>query len=340
MASLSSAGRATEGPLTSRLNRRRLLQLGVVGLVPACAGRDPPLPENPEEPDVARITPNDEFYVVYYNEVPTVDAALWRLTIDGLASPAVLALADIEALGLREKEHTLQCIGASPRNLAIGNAIWSGLPLHELLERVSVDVDDSARFLHLRSADAYLNQLDRSDLDDGRIWLVTRMNGEPLPAEHGFPARLLVSGRYGFKNPKWLERITFAEEPIVGTWQELGYPDDASNRPAGFVHAPGFAEELRNAPFTLVGSANCGDIAITSVELSIDEGATWEPAEIVLRDVPDVWTLWRFAFTPPRPGDYIFLVRVRAADGRESLPENPEDNGGWQGYGRVSVRIV
>lgn len=325
----------------SRLNRRRLLQIGVVGLVPACAGRDPPPLENPDQPDVARVTPNEEFYVVYYDEVPAVDGALWRLAIDGLVSaPAELELTDIEALGLRDKEHTLQCIGASPRNLAIGNAIWSGLPLGELLDRYGIVVADNARFLHLRSADAYLNQLDRADLDDGRIWLVTRMNGVPLPAEHGFPARLLVSGRYGFKNPKWLERMTFAEEPIVGTWQELGYPDDASNRPAGFVHAPGFADELANAPFTIVGSANCGNIPITSVELSADEGATWRPAEIVVRDVPDVWTLWRFPFSPPAAGDYIFLVRVRAADGRESLPENPEDNGGWQGYGRLSVRVT
>lgn len=309
-------------------------------MLPACAGRAPGEPPVNESYELSRITSNEDFYVVNYADVPVVDPSTWRLGIDGLVSEALsLSLEDIAGLELRDKEHTLQCIGASPRNLAIGNALWTGLPLDEVLQAFGVVVDEAARFIHVRSADAYLNQLFRSDLDERRIWVVTRMNGEPLPAEHGFPARLLVSGRYGFKNPKWIERLTFSADEVVGTWQELGYPDDGSNRPAAFVHHPEAAEVLADAPLVLVGSANCGNIGITSVELSSDDGASWSPAEIVVDGARDVWTTWRFPFTPAGVGDYVFLVKVRADDGRESLPQNPEDNGGWQGYGRIAFRV-
>lgn len=326
--------------------RRRALQLGAVFVVaPGCgperrdddAGR-PPASLNPDYV-LARITPTDDFYIQSYAEIPTVDETAWRLTFDGLvAAPRETTLDGLRMLALVDKEHTLQCIGASPRSAAIGNALWRGLPLADALTALDVVVDTAAAFLHVTSIDGYQTSLPRSDLDDGRIFLALDMNGVPLPSTHGFPARLLVSNRYGMKSPKWIERVTFAAEQLVGTWEARGWSQDAVNRAAAFVHLP--SAGVYDSPLHIVGSAFCGDSPIVRVELSGDDGATWEEAELALPGLPDVWTTWRFPFTPRGLGTYTFLVRCTAEDGRTTNPTAEPDLAGYQGYGRVAFEVV
>ena len=204
------------------MRRRDFLRLGAVALVPACSEVAVPRAGLPFE--IPRITSNDAFYVVQYDSIPSIDGSAWRLNIDGLASrSASLSLDGIMNLPLRDKEHTLQCIGASPRNQAISNAIWTGIPLTELFASFEIEIDEAARYMHLFSADGFINQLETSDLSDREVWLVTGMNGETLPAAHGFPARLLVSNRYGFKNPKWITAIEVTNKYPGGYWEDRGF---------------------------------------------------------------------------------------------------------------------
>ena len=338
--------RVTAGPATSQLTRREIVVGGLALIGVSCAGRDPRVEagadpavlENPTF-DLARITPNDEFYVVFWYEVPVVDGATWSLTFDGLCTGArAITLADIRSLPLREKEHTLQCIGATPRNRAISNAVWRGLPLTEILDAFGIAPLPTALHLNSGGRDSYLSTLPIDDL--ANMWLVVDMNGEPLPAEHGFPARLLVPGRYGMKNVKWIERLTFANAPIVGTWEAQGWDGEARYRPAAFVFFPEpDAPGLVDAPLTLVGAAFCGGVEVSRVELSDDDGATWADATLDPPGVTHVWTRWRFVVEPDGRDEYKYLVRVTAADGTATDPSFVDGEDGFQGYGRVAFKL-
>lgn len=329
--------------------RRRILQLGAVfvaapGCGPARSDADAGAAREPSSnPDyvLARLTPTDAFYIQSYASIPTVDAEQWRMVVDGLVeAPREATLAGLRALPLVDKEHTLQCIGASPRNAAVGNATWRGLPLHALLQSLDVLVDPAAAHLHVSCTDGYRTSVPRSDLDEGGIFVALEMNGAPLPASHGFPARFLVSNRYGMKSPKWVERVTFATEPLVGTWEAQGWSQEAVNRPAAFVYLPSSGQGVYDSPLTIVGSAYCGDSPIVRVELSNDAGATWSDAALSPPGVVDVWTTWRFPFTPNGVGTYVFLLRCTAADGRATNAAAEPDLAGFQGYGRVAFEVV
>ena len=321
-------------------SRRHFLRLSGLAAVGACA--TPPgktSDTDPTDPDyeVPRITPNDEFYVTSYAGTPDIDPDTWRLDLDGQAT---IGLAELDALTPREKEHTLVCIGSSDRYRAMGNALWTGLPLRELLDAFGVVPADDAIEIHFRSADDYQTAIPITDLDDREIWLVWRMNGAELPPEHGYPARLLVPNRYGMKNPKWITSIAFAKEALVGTWEAVGWSNDCTIKPTTWAHVPEDRSEVATDTVHLAGSAFCGSVAIERVEVSADDGDTWMEASEVTTGPQDTWTTWVLDWTPPGPGDYTLLVRTTAADGRASDPDFVSDASGFGGYDTLTVTVL
>lgn len=292
------------------------------------------------DPDLPAITPNDEFFVKTKAETPTVDPDTWKLVIDGAVEAELsLSMADLDALGAQDKEQTLACIWTIPEMPTIGNAVWSGRPLAELFDAAGVTPTGAAIELHFESADGYQTAIPISDLEDRELWLVWRMNGEPLPVEHGYPARLLVPGRYGQKNPKWITRIGFGTEPLIGTWESVGLSNDASYLPLCLFMSPGEGETVALAPVALQGCAFCGSVAITKVEVSTDGGEVWHEAGVTYEGPADTWTLWRYDWTPPGPGSYDLLVRIECADGQATDPDYVVDLNGYGGYGTLSLKV-
>lgn len=327
------------------ISRREMLKIGGIALVSLPLGCGPAGEEPPalQAWDLPRITPNDDFYVVLWDKVPEVDSSAWRLELTGGFDGArLISLAELQALPARTREHTLECIGASPRNPAISNAVWTGLPLVEILEHFGVRVQPSTTSLLFECADAYVTGIPSTDLVDQEVWLVWKMNGEPLPAAHGAPARLLVPGRYGLKNPKWLTRITAGDETIAGTWEAQGWSYEAVYRATGFILRPRSADapHMKNAPVRLMGSAYCGQVPITRIEISDDAGATWRDVDVEHPGGDSVWTIWKHDWTPPGPGQYRFMLRVAAADGQHTLDDDMSEGAGYEGYGRIQLTVT
>jgi len=327
-------------------SRRRFLVGGAAALVaPLLADCDRlVLPDGPPLDELEPITPNDAFYVTTYNTTPTVDPDSWQLAFkdDGtvLGTVDLAFLEDLIAQGVaRDKEHTLQCIGSSPGNRAIGNAVWTGLPLPELLDLLGIAFRDDALELKFTGADQYETSLPRADLDRP-MWLVWRMNGEPLPAHHGFPARILSPGRYGTKNPKWITAIELVDEPFLGFWENRGWSDDATYLPNGFIMSP-LQGSTETSPATILGTAFAGSDEIAKVEVSIDGGESWEDAEITYQNGPDIWTLWRYDWDA-EPGDHQIRVRVTTVSGGTSTPDpNGTDySHGYDGGMAITVTFV
>lgn len=348
--------------LPRRLTRRAALRLGslggaaALGGLAACDGDDGPkdtagddtapsfdttVDTAPPDESIPPVTSNEDFYITSCCGEPTVDGGTWALSVlDRGAALGSIDLATLEALETRDKEHTLECIGAGNHNPAIGNAVWSGLPLLEVFDAVGIAVPEGVLELKFGCADGYTTSIPVTDLSRP-VWLVWRMNGEVLPKPHGYPVRLLVPGRYGMKNPKWIESMEFVSEPYLGFWESFGWSADASFRPNTFVFQPEDLARLPAETLRILGTAFCGDDPIAAVEISVDGGQSWQPAEIDYQPGPDVWTLWHLDWTPS-PGVHTVQARCRTASGAMSDPSS-EGTDGLQGYNgsmAVTVEVV
>jgi DMSO/TMAO reductase YedYZ molybdopterin-dependent catalytic subunit len=274
------------------------------------------------------ITPNEQFYVTSCCSNPEVDASTWALSIkDRGVEIASIDYATLTKLPARQKEHTLECISAGPGYLAISNAVWTGLPLAEVFRAANVQVSPGTVEMVFRGVDGYDTSLPVSDLDKP-AWLVWLMNGVPLPTEHGYPARLLVPGRYGMKNPKWITSIDFVEQPSTGYWDRAGWSKDAAYQTNALVGVP--LGDVPAGEIVFSGTAFAGTDPIVSVEVSVDGGA-WRPATIDYSPGPNIWTLWHYE-TMLEPNAHTAQVRCTTLSGSQSNPSS-DDLDYSDGYG-------
>ncbi len=295
-------------------------------------------------PYIPPITPNADFYVYQYRAPPVVDPATWACRVvdrDG-AELGRIDRALLDTLGPRDVELTLQCIGATVVSRRIGNAVWQGLPLHEVLDAAGIPgPDDQAVEIALRGADDYDASVPVSDYLDAPIWLIWGMNGEALPDAHGAPARLLIPGRYGIKNLKWITEIQWFDRAYEGYWDTRGWSHTGAYQVCGFIHFPRWGEEAR-APVTVLGSAFAGTDPVVRVQMTADGGQTWEDCALDYAPGANVWALWSWTFRPKKPGRYDIQVRVTTASGRQSSldPDGTQPMNGYDGGQLLPLTVV
>jgi hypothetical protein len=318
-------------------DRRDVLRLGgatLAGAALGACGESLDLPPAVPLESIDPVTPTGDFYVQSCCGREDVNPDAWRLSIRGAGTEiGSLDMAYFQSLSTlaREKEHTLECIGGSPHYPQISNAIWKGLPLPEILEDLEIAVPASAVEIRFECADGYYVTVPASDLVKP-LWLVWEMNGAPLTAAHGAPARILNPGRYGTKNPKWIVAIDFIDEAELGYWEERGWSNDAVYLANGYILSPPTLTEADRAGVLLLGTAFAGSDAIAKVEITSDGRETWEDAEVTYSPGPDVWTLWQYEWRPPGPGTYRLQVRVTTESGAQSHTEAPQGTDQLHGY--------
>ena len=297
--------------------------------------------------DVDGITPyvtaNDDFYRIDTAlQVPSIDPADWSLRIHGLVDEEVLLTwDDLLALPMVEHHATLSCVSNEVGGTLIGTALWLGHPIRTLLARAGVQ--PGADMVLSRSIDGFTAGTPLDVLvDEGTQALVAvGMNGEPLPQEHGFPARLVVPGLFGYVSAtKWvteLEVTRFADAEGYWTprgWDALGpvklesridVPRDGATVDAGTVVVAGVAWE----PHT----------GVSKVEVQVDDGG-WAEAELAESVSADTWVQWVYRWEATS-GRHSLRVRATAADGvvqsERELPPAPNGAEGWDQHG-VDVR--
>jgi len=282
------------------------------------------------------ITPTKDFYEVSKNAFdPQVDAGRWRLEIAGLVDmPFALTYDEIKALPAVEQYATLCCISNEVGGDLIGNALWRGVRLKDLLAKAALR--PGAVDIVLRARDDYTDSipLERA-MQDGTL-LVYEMNGEPLTPTHGFPLRLIVPGIYGMKNVKWISRIEAVDYDLKGYWQRRGWNDRAEYKTMSRIDAP---DSPVQGETTIAGIAFAGDRSISKVEVSTDGGKTWEQAEIKAPLSPFTWALWQKPWRPDASGKHRLVVR--ATDGKGSVQTSqvaPPDPDGSSGYDAKTIK--
>lgn len=287
------------------------------------------------------LTPTDQFYVVSKNPPgfdPVVEVAKWSLQIAGLVGkPLRLTYDELRAMPAVEQLQTLECISNEVGGNLISNAKWKGVPLRDVLMRAGGPAATAVR-VAFRCADGYSESVPVDDAMHPSTLLAYEMNGEPLPAKHGFPIRLLIPGLFGMKNPKWITKIEVANYDVQGYWEASGWSDDAVVKTMSeFIAAPRSASV---GEIGLGGVAYGGDRGIKAVEYSLDGGATWLPAEVKPALGPFTWVLWAALWTPTAPGEYTLKVRARDGLGVvQTAREVPTLPDGASGYHTIRIHI-
>jgi DMSO/TMAO reductase YedYZ molybdopterin-dependent catalytic subunit len=296
------------------------------------------------------ITANQDFYVVTKNAIadPVVDGNMWRLIVDGeVASPVQIDYRTLRMLPAVEITKTLECISnfTAQCNLAafgcdlISTAQWRGARLSDVLD-LAGGLKSGVVTLACMSIDEFSAALPAEIAEDPDTLVVYEMNGEPLPREHGYPARLLVPGRYGMKSPKWLAVIRALNSEFEDWYEQRNWNKDGIVKTMARIDVPADGAALAPGRQVVAGIAYGGDRGIQLVEFSLDGGQTWQDASPI--EAPggkDAMVRWQGAFT--LEPDTTLQIVVRATDGTGELQTAqfslPQPDGAT---GRHSVQIT
>lgn len=335
------------------------------------------------------ITPPEVLFVrnnqdlAHARTIKPLDADNWRFEIIGMVeNPRSVDLASLHDMEQTEVEMVLQCSGNGRANFrrsvaakgaqwtegAVGNVRFRGVKLAPLLEKLELNVSPHAHYLTAEGKDgpveAHAADFEHSlPIDDvlARSIVALQMNGEPIPAVHGGPVRLVTPGYYGTMQVKWLTRLRFDTRETFNHHQRRRYRNprmpltpgsdftyDFDNSDANWrmrikstIFAPLDGEKIKAGDVEARGVAwNDGAVKITAVEVSTDDGRTWRNADFKQPDSPYAWHPWT-ATIKLAAGKHRLMARAVDALGRTqpidgAIGWNPSGYG-WNGVQQVEV---
>jgi DMSO/TMAO reductase YedYZ molybdopterin-dependent catalytic subunit len=264
------------------------------------------------------LTSNASFYRVDTDLVlPQVSPATWTLRIDGMVERELeFTFAELLKMPLTEADITLVCVSNEVGGTYNGNARWLGVPLAGLLRRAGVQAGAdqvlSAATDGMTISTPVAAIMDGPILNGHSALLAVGMNGQPLPVAHGFPARMVVPGLYGYVSAtKWVTRLTlttFARQRAY--WTQRGYAAQAPIKTESRIDVPKPLAQVKAGPVTVAGVAWAPARGIAAVEVSVD-GGPWRPARLAASGGIDTWRQWRQTWDAT-PG--VHRLQVRATD--------------------------
>jgi len=316
-----------------------------VSRLPAALQPVPPLAPD-QELAIAGITPlvvsNDRFYQIDTALIPPqIDVATWDLKVQGMVDrPLAFTYDELLEMPLFEQHVTIACVSNDVGGHLVGNALWTGVRLRDVLEAAGVQA--GATQIVGRSVDGFTAGFPTAwALEPGREPMIAvGMNREPLPARHGFPARLIVPGLFGYVSAtKWLKAIELTtREAVDGYWIPLGWAKDAPILTQSRIDVPSRGAGVPAGPTEVAGVAWAPDRGVARVEVRVDEGP-WNPARMS-RPISDAtWVQWAFAWDAT-PGNHA--IEVRAIDGNgDAQTEDRTDPApdGARGLHRIGVNV-
>ncbi len=370
-------------------SRRSFLGLAAAGLLSAADREKRDMlvrsarPEDLEMPLAGfsdYITPIEHFFVRTHVYVPQVNVSDWRLKVEGeVATPLTLTMDDLKRLPSAELVSVVECAGngrsfyepsvpgAQWNNGAVGNGRWRGVRLADVLKKAGIK--DSAKEILFDGADVPIGTMadfqrsitPKKALDPNTL-LAYEMNGETLPAKHGFPLRAVVPGWASDSWMKWLTSIRVLDKEFDGFWMVNAYrhpgkpvapgtllqPEQmrpvTSMRVKSVIYSPADGAQVALGQAAAIrGVAWSGDQGpVTAVDVSVDAGRTWRAARLVGEATQFGWRQWEFAWTPARESYYTVMARARDKSGdMQPLAEEWNPAGyQWNVTPRVGVEAV
>ncbi|WP_114575854.1 molybdopterin-dependent oxidoreductase [Saliphagus sp. LR7] len=289
----------------------------------------------------AAVTPPRNHYTIDISvDDPDIDPESWSLGIDGaVEEPYELGYEELRGHDDSvEQTTTLICISNPVGGDLIGTAHWTGVPLSSLVE--AAEPAEGAVDLVTHAADGYSEAIPLELVEREDVLIAYGMGEQALPRSHGFPARLLVPGRYGMKMTKWITRIEVAEAEHEAYWEQRDWNERAIANTMSYVRAATREGDRVTVGGVAFGGLETGVEEIAGVEVSVDGGETWNEGELEAQLAPHAWRRWRYAFDAPDGSEFDVVVRAIEADGTVQTDEEadtlPDGATGWH---RETVQV-
>jgi len=287
------------------------------------------------------VTPDSLFYRVDTAIVlPQVDPASWTLRIHGMVEREIeINFDDLLHRPLTETYVTLTCVSDPVEGPYIGNARWLGASLADLIREARPRA--GADQILSTSTDGYTCGTPVETVLDGRnALLAVAMNGQPLPVEHGFPARMVVPGLYGYVSAtKWVTDIkltTFRAETAY--WAQRGWSQQATIKTESRIDVPTGSKTLRPGRTPIAGVAWAQHRGIDAVHVQVDQGP-WQEATLAAVPGIDTWRQWVW-YWDATPGTHLIQARATDRTGyTQTAVATPTPPNGATGYPQVQVQV-
>lgn len=303
--------------------------------LPAATHPLPPLPVDPALTIAGLstlITPNNQFYQIDTSiNAPIIDVETWTLVIDGMVkNPITLTYSDLLKRPLFELDDTMACVSNPVGGNLVGNARWLGCRLDDLI-REAVPLSSADQILS-SSSDGFGAGFPLNLLDGRDAMIAVGMNGQPLPIKHGFPARVIVPGLYGYVSAtKWLTNIELTRFDIKqGFWISRGWSQLGPIKMESRIDHPNDGTSIPAGKFRFAGVAWAPLSGIASVQLGID--GLWKDATLGPALSGTTWRQWWFDWDTT-PGKHLVEVRAVSVSGgvqtREIADVAPNGASGW-----------
>lgn len=315
----------------------------VAGALPKPARPLPALPAELPVPGITALrTPASDFYRVDTALiVPRVDASSWELVIDGeVEQPQRFSYADITAMPMVEADVTLCCVSNEVGGEYAGGARWTGVPVRELLARAKPKPGNDQ--VLSTSTDGYTSSTPLAALVDPQraALLAIGMNGELLPRDHGYPARLVTPGLYGYVGAtKWVTRLTVTTYAgRKAYWTVRGWAERGPIKPSARIDTPQPLASLKAGTIAIGGTAWAQHLGVRAVQVQIDDGP-WQQARMGGDAGIDYWRQWWLPWSA-QPGQHRLRARCVYASGTLQTDVRAEPfPDGASGYHEVVVNV-
>ncbi len=324
------------------------------------------------------ITPTEHFYVRSHLPVPAqLDATAWALKVGGdVNSSLSLSIEEIKKLPAVTVTMTLECAGNGRSFFepavagiqwekgAVGTARFTGARMADVLKRAGVKA--AGRNVEMHAADrplgtmpAFVRQVPMAKAMHPDTLLAYDMNGQPIPAVHGFPLRAIVPGWEGAYSVKWLTSLNVLDKDSDSFWVATGYRYPTRRVAPGaavdakdmapllglvvksLITQPAHGAALPAGKVTVAGFAWAGEHDITKVDISTDSGATWQPARLVGEQAKYAWRRFEYEFAATKPESYLILSRATDTKGNVQPAVSQWNPSGylWNQYDSVRIEV-
>jgi DMSO/TMAO reductase YedYZ molybdopterin-dependent catalytic subunit len=286
-------------------------------------------------------TPDSNFYRVDTTlVVPQVNASTWQLRIHGMVDkPMILTFDDLIRRPMLEHDVTLTCVSEAVGGGYIGNARWQGILLADVLREAGIQ--SGANQIVMRDVNGMTIGVATDPVMDGRkSMLAVGMNGQLLPAEHGYPVRAVIPGLYGYVSAtKWvvdMELTTFGAYDAF--WVKQGWSEQAPIKTESRIDVPKGGTDPAAGQVTIAGVAWAQHRGIAAVEVSVD--GIWYDAKLAVQDTIDTWRQWYYVWDAT-PGPHVLQVRATDQTGytQTAVVHRTEPNGAT-GYHTIKVNVT
>ncbi|AYY12163.1 oxidoreductase [Actinobacteria bacterium YIM 96077] len=286
-------------------------------------------------------TPNEDFYRIDTAfSAPSIRPEEWRLRIHGMVEQELeLGYDDLVGMGLVDRWTTLTCVSNEIGGGLVGNALWTGVPIADVLDRARPLPDADAVLSTSHDGWTCGTPLEALTDERGSLFAVG-MNGEPLPVEHGFPVRMVVPGLYGYVSAtKWVVDLEVSRfDQFDAYWTTRGWAERGPIKVSSRIDVPEDGARVGAGKVAVAGSAWAQQRGIEAVEVRVDAGP-WIPARLGGVPNDDTWRQWVYEWDATA-GEHELEVRAVTADGEtqtgDEAPPAPDGATGWH---RIAVTV-